>query len=400
MLRLSHATRVFALLSTAMLGLGASAASAQQSRADEIAQRQAEKSTRLAPNTPTAAEHALDWFEDHFTDPTTLYLTFGGIYPSGGFAPGVAFRAASGHARFNVGGAYSLRNYKLAHASLEFPELAGNKLELETHARWTDATQVPFYGLGGGSIKDDRVNYGLRSLDVGGSATFKPTSWYRIGAGVASRRLEDREGVGRRPSIETLHSPLTAPGLFSEARYTQTTAFTAIDWRESPGYTRHGGLYAIDFHQFRDSDDNFSFRRVDVDLRQYVPLLKEQWVLAFRALAQTTTADDGQLVPYYLLPSLGGANSLRGYTDFRFQDKHLLLLGAEYRWLPSRVVDMALFVDAGKVAAERRDLDLDGLKTTYGIGIRFHGPTFTPIRVDLARGDEGTRAHVTGGLTF
>ena len=150
-----------------MLGLAASPASGQQSRADEIAQQQAEKSTRLTPNTPNGTERALDWFEDHFTDPNTVYLTFGGIYPSGGFAPGVAVRRAFGHARLNVGGAYSLRGYKLAHASLDFPELAGNKLEVETRARWIDATQVPFYGLGDGSIKDDRVNYGLRSLDAG-----------------------------------------------------------------------------------------------------------------------------------------------------------------------------------------------------------------------------------------
>ena len=123
-------------------------------------------------------------------------------------------------------------------------------------------------------------------------------------------------------------------------------------------------------------------------------------MLAFRARLETTDVASGQVVPYYLLPSLGGANSLRGYTDFRFQDKHLLLMSAEYRWLPSRVVDMAIFVDAGKVTAERRDLDLDGLRTTYGVGIRFHGPTFTPLRVDLARGDEGIRAHITGGLSF
>ena len=61
---------------------------------------------------------------------------------------------------------------------------------------------------------------------------------------------------------------------------------------------------------------------------------------------------------------------------------------------------MALFVDAGKVEGRRSDLDLSDLKTGYGIGIRFHGPTFTPLRVDLARGDEGIRAHISGGLTF
>jgi outer membrane translocation and assembly module TamA len=128
--------------------------------------------------------------------------------------------------------------------------------------------------------------------------------------------------------------------------------------------------------------------------------LKEHWVLAFRAVAQTTDVDGDEVVPYYLLPTLGGARMHRGYSDFRFQDRHVLLLSGEYRWLPSRIVDMALFVDAGKVASERRDLDLEHLKTAYGIGIRFHGPTFTPLRIDLARGDEGVRVHITGGIAF
>jgi Omp85 superfamily domain len=400
MLRLAHTQRVIVLVLTGLVSLVASPVSGQQSRAEEIARHQAEKSKKLAPNTRTVGERALDWFEDHFTDPNTAYLTFGGIYPTGGFAPGVAVRRAIGHARLNAGGAYSIRSYKLAHASLRFPELAGNKLDIETRARWIDATQVPFYGIGNDSIKDERVNYGLRSLEVSAATTLTPVPWYRIGAGISSRQIENREGVGRHPSIESRHSPLTAPGLFAEPRYRQATVFTAIDWRESPGYTRRGGLYAIALDEFRDRDDVFTFRVLEADLRQYIPLLKEHWVIAVRALVQTTDVDSGQEIPYYLLPSLGGANSLRGYGDFRFQDNHLLLLSAEYRWLPSRVVDMAIFVDSGKVTAERRDLDLNGLKTSYGIGIRFHGPTFTPLRVDLARGDDGIRAHVTGSVTF
>jgi hypothetical protein len=375
-------------------------AHAQDSRAAEIAAQQAAKSQQVTPNVTTGGEKALDWFEDHFTDPNTFYLTFGGIYPSGGFAPGLAGRRAIGHARLNAGAAYSLRSYKLAHASLNFPELAGNRLEIETRVRWTDATQVPFYGVGNDSSKDDRVNYGLRSLEAGGSITLKPVSWYRIGGGYAWRRMEDRAGTGRFASIETFDSPAAPPALFSEARYTHATAFTAIDWRESPGYTRRGGLYRVALNDFQDADHRFSFRRLDAEIQQSIPLLKEHWVIAFRALMQTTDVDGNETVPYYLLPTLGGARMHRGYSDFRFQDRHVLLIGGEYRWLPSRILDMALFVDAGKVAGERRDLDFDDLKTAYGIGIRFHGPTFTPLRLDVARGDEGIRIHITGGIAF
>ncbi len=378
--------------------LTASAAAAQDSRAAELAAQQADKSKKLAPNTASKAEKALEWFEGHITDPNTFYLTFGGLYPSGGFAPGLAARRAIGHARLNVGGAYSVRAYKLAQASLNFPELAGNKLEIETRVRWTDATQVPFYGVGNDSIKDARVNYGLRSLDAGASVAFKPVPWYRIGAGIGLRNMEDRAGVGRRPSIETF--PSTPPALFAEARYTQATAFTAIDWRESAGYTRRGGLYSIAWNDFKDADDAFSFQRFDAEITQAIPVLKEHWVFAFRGLVRTTEVKDAQVIPYYLLPTLGGARLHRGYSDFRFQDRHVMLLSAEYRWIPSRIIDMALFVDTGKVASERRDLDFDNLKTAYGIGFRIHGPTFTPLRLDVARGDEGIRVHLTGGIAF
>ena len=389
-----------AILLTGVLALVPAVAAGQQSRAEENAQRQAEKNTRLAPNTPTFGERALTWFESHFTDPDTAYLTFGGIYPTAGFAPGIAARAAIGHARLKGGGAYSIRGYKLGHASLSFPALADDHFEVGVATRWVDATQVPFYGIGNGSIKDDRVNYGLRSLQFGGSAAFKPASWFKVGAGLAWRRVEDREGLGTRPSIETRHASPTAPGLFTEIRYTDATVFAAVDWRESSGYTRRGGLYSVAVNDFRDRDEQFSFRQLEVDLRQSIPLLKEHWVIGLRGLVQTTMTEEGQRIPYHLLPSLGGAHTLRGYPDFRFQDRHLMLVTAEYRWIPSRIIDMALFVDAGKVAPDRGDLDFTGLTRTFGIGIRFHGPTFTPLRLDVARGEEGIRVHITGSVGF
>lgn len=378
----------------------ASSVSAQDSRADEIARAQAEKSKQLRPNTPSGVERTLDWLEDYFTDPNTAYLTFGGVYPSAGFAPGLAVRHAFGHARLNAGGAFSTRAYKSAHVSLNFPHLAGEKIEIETEGRWTDATQVPFYGVGNDTDKDDRVNYGLRMLEANGSVAFRPVKWYRIGAGIGVNRVEDREGAGSRPSIESFVGPLPAGGIFNEARFTRARVFTAIDWRESEGYSRRGGLYSIALNDYRDADDRFGFRRVDAEIVQLLPILKEHWVLAFRGLVQTTDADDGQFVPYYLLPTLGGARRHRGYSDFRFQDRHMMLVSGEYRWTPSRVLDMALFVDAGKVTRDRSDLDFDGLKTAWGIGFRIHGPTFTPVRIDIASAKEGIRVHLTGGVAF
>lgn len=144
------------------VALTATSASGQDTRAEELVRAQAEKAGRLTPNVSTATEKTLAWLEGHFTDPSTVYLTFGGLYPSSGFAPGVAFRHAFGHARFTGGGAYSVRAYKTAYASLGFPELLNDTLDIQTHVKWSDATQVPFYGIGNETSRDGRVNYGLR----------------------------------------------------------------------------------------------------------------------------------------------------------------------------------------------------------------------------------------------
>jgi outer membrane translocation and assembly module TamA len=61
---------------------------------------------------------------------------------------------------------------------------------------------------------------------------------------------------------------------------------------------------------------------------------------------------------------------------------------------------MAFFFDAGKVTAERSQLDLNHLKTDFGIGFRFHSLLATPLRVELAKGNEGTRLVFAGSAAF
>ena len=116
-----------------------------------------------------------------------------------------------------------------------------------------------------------------------------------------------------------------------------------------------------------------------------MPVLHANWVFAFRALVSTTTTDEGDRVPYFLMPDLGGSNELRGYPSWRFRDRHRMLLTGEYRWTAGNFVDMALFLDAGKVVPEREDLTLSDLNTSYGIGVRFHTPLATVLRVELAK---------------
>jgi len=156
------------------------------------------------------------------------------------------------------------------------------------------------------------------------------------------------------------------------------------------GYTRRGGLYRVEWSDHRQTNAGpYTFGRVDAEVQRFIPILRERWVVALRALASSTTTAAGQDVPDFLLPDLGGSHTLRGYSAWRFRDRNRLLLSGEYRWTAGPFVDMALFLDAGKVAARASDLDLSGLKKVYGIGFSIHTLTSTVTRIELARTPEG-----------
>ena len=89
------------------------------------------------------------------------------------------------------------------------------------------------------------------------------------------------------------------------------------------------------------------------------------------------------------MPTLGGSNTIRGYSEYRFHDRNLLVVNVESRVALSRHVDVVGFVDAGNVAARASDLNLD--KTSYGAGLRLHAQRSTFARLDVARGSEGWR---------
>jgi outer membrane protein assembly factor BamA len=195
-------------------------------------------------------------------------------------------------------------------------------------------------------------------------------------------------------------TPATAPGLGANPTYLHSSASAGIDWRPSPGYARSGGLYELTYHRYDDRDKTYTFDRVDAEIVQHIPVLRENWVLSLHGLMQSTL-DDNDIVPYFLLPHLGSGDTLRGYSSFRFRDRHTLLMSAEWRWTPSRLaLDMALFYDAGIVAAQRRDLGIRGMESNVGIGARFHSPVATPLRIEVARGREGIRLVFSGGAAF
>jgi outer membrane protein assembly factor BamA len=182
------------------------------------------------------------------------------------------------------------------------------------------------------------------------------------------------------------------PGIDADPEYIHSFATAGIDSRAGPGFSRSGTQLQAWLHDYRQQNDGpYSFRRLDGVARQLIPILHGNWVIDLSVRASTTDADDFNEVPFFLMPDLGGAGELRGFSNYRFRDRHSILATAEYRWYVQEYVEMALFYDAGKVVPRKGDLDFTGLKSDFGIGLRFHTPRATVLRFEVARSNEGLR---------
>jgi len=182
-------------------------------------------------------------------------------------------------------------------------------------------------------------------------------------------------------------SPSDAPGVLVQPDFYRYTATIDVNTRNPRGNPRRGGQYTLRYQRYDDTGrDLFSFDRVDIDLQQYVPLVRDRRVLALRARAIMTDPDSGAEVPFYFQPTLGGPDDLRGFRHFRFRDRNTLLFQAEYRWEIFTAVDGALFYDIGKVAPRRQDFHLSEFERDFGIGFRFGTANGVFLRIEGAFG--------------
>lgn len=362
------------------------------SRADDIEQAQAAKAATIHPYVPTKSERIFAWL-DTVAQGGTLnwHPFFDSAYSGGGFTLGVGHAAYVGDYDFiDARASYTVKNYKRFEAEFVAPRVFNRRGSLSLLGGWREATQVGFFGLGTNSSHDARTNYGFEEGYASALLTVFPTRHLlMLRGGVEVAQWVQQPGAGSYASIESRYTPATLPGLGANVTYVHTQGTLGLDWRTSPGYSRRGGFYGVTLHQYDDLDEQSGFHLVEYEAIQHVPLLREAWVLSFHGRVQSAIDQTTQQTPFFMLPALGGGSSLRGYSSWRFRDRHSLLMQAEWRIMLNRYMDLAFFYDAGKVASRRSDLDPHGLKDDAGVGVRFHGPFATPLRIELAKSREG-----------
>lgn len=363
-----------------------------ETRAAQVAAEKREKATHLQPYEPSRAEIWVKRFEGRLQGGALRWHPFfTSAYEGGGFTLGGGYaRHVSAYNTLDVRGSWTPSGYLRFESEFQAPRLFQRRGTLSVLGGWREATQVGFYGTGTATSADDRANYSFRQPYASATLVVRPArNWFVLSGGLEYSQWDQRPGEGRQPSVDEVYTPETLPGLGAKVTYLHTRGMAAVDWRTAADYTRRGGFYGVTFHDFNDRDDAYGFQQLDYDAIQHVPLGRDAWVLSLHGRVATTYTKNGETIPFFMLPAVGGGSSLRGFSSWRFRDRHSLQLQAEWRVLVNTFFDTALFVDAGKVAAHTSDLDFDGLKKGYGIGFRLHGPAATPLRIEFTKSNEG-----------
>jgi outer membrane protein assembly factor BamA len=138
------------------------------------------------------------------------------------------------------------------------------------------------------------------------------------------------------------------------------------------------------------------------DGRAFFPVQEKTVIAAHMSLRYLLSSHE---VPFWALSSLGGDDAviggnqpLRGFGDGRFYDRDSFSSSVEFRRnvatfhaVATQVeIEVAPFVDVGRVFARSSDSPFEQLHKVYGVGFRGLARPYVVGFVDIGHGSEGT----------
>ena len=378
----------------------------------EILQRQrVRKADNLEPYEVSSSEARLRGWEKQKFPQNWLVKGWRGFRPVFGGMPSGSGTVIGGgyihgledqYFQFQANARVSTKGYTTADVEVVLPPpQIGRRIEFKARGEYRDLTALSFYGIGNDSTLENESSFLLN--DQSATAYFWLNPRGLLSLGVQGGFLTSDAGRGTDdPSIEDVFDPEQVPGSDAlRTDYIVTGGWIEFDIRDKWASPPVGIVARVTGERYEDTKlDNFDFTRVVADIKGYVPLGTRNRILALRLRTSHSIDDEDDQVPFYLMETLGGAQTIRGYDEFRFRDARNLYVSAEYRWEVMPFVDFSLFFDAGKVFDDLEDFNFDKMHTGYGVGLRIHTPAGVAFRVDVAHSSEGYKLHISGGPTF
>lgn len=257
-----------------------------------------------------------------------------------------------------------------------------------------------FYGLGNNSAQGAETNYTTKQIYFRGTLGLNITHQLQVAITEQPWYVRIQEGaLDNLPYIGTLYPGLKGLGGGSEVI---TQVVTSYDTRDSIDIPTDGGLYRA-FYGVADRAflSSNSYNQAGFEVRQYFPV-NSRITLAGHVYSQYTPA--GIETPFWAMARLGGEESilfgqqtLRGYGAGRYVDNNLTDLNFEARTRVYErtimgthgILELAPFIDAGKVFAYANQNPIDQLHPVGGMGFRAIAQPFVVGYVDVGWGAEG-----------
>jgi hypothetical protein len=408
-----------------------------------------------------------------------LHIAVGSLSPQNGFAAGAAYvgllnpteawrpswnadAVATGNGSWRAGVYFKFVHTPVFKTTVHYgkPQFKSNLTELPEHTVYNlyvqaiSLNKLTYFGLGPFTTEAGRSFFGMREV-IPGASVVKPifAKWNVSLLGELNGRFIDlRPSSGNgSPSIETLYTEATAPGLTSQPGFLQL----GEGIRLRPIFLNdlvHLN-YNVSYQQFiAPSNSHFTFQRVTVDLghdialyrattRFYTPrdangpdecsidpigklsgcsLSKQtqlsnclaenktgsskckaisrdlQGSIGFRFFYSTSLTGNGSVVPFYFQPTLGGGDingnpSLASYQDYRFRAPNVLLLRQSFEHTFYGPIGFALMADEGKVALDRGDFGSNPWLHSFSAGLTLRAGGFPQVFLLFSwGGNEGT----------
>ena len=238
-----------------------------------------------------------------------------------------------------------------------------------------------FYGIGNNTKKADADRLGQKRVRAVFAAEKKIGNYVYLGlvGGGYDYRFNDQDGAGIFATDPTIDGKHGGALLYIGPSF-------VFDTRNNNTYTTKGGMLTSYFNIMNGVGSNSSYSGgfLNVELTHFFALSKK-FVLGFDVQSQNMT---GSQSPFYLLPTLGSDEMMRGYYNGRFRDRNLIAGQTELRYRMSERFGIVGFIGGGEVF--NKEFSTDQLKPNYGGGLRyfFDVQKGLSIRVDYGVGEK------------
>ena len=362
----------------------------QQSRSDAIESERSQKEANLTPEEPSKGEALIESVEHSVPyrlltgDLDGFGVGFGTIIPGTGFAVRPRYTRTDllgGRLTMGLEGLAGINESYLGSFDLGMPGLAGGHAFWDFNVVHRNISEMPYYGPGPTSRKTGLSDYRLEDTNVEFRPGIRPFKGFR--ASLIGSYLAVNVGAGHSSqyiSTEQQFDPQVAPGIDHQTNFWRGGGLLEYDWRDKPSGATSGGKYSAQFVRYLDENlGRYSFYRLDLDAWQYIPLFNHTRAIALHGASSLTDTNRNQVVPFYLQPTLGGPDSLRGYRFDRFYGNNSTTVTAEYHWDASPILQMVAFADGGKVFNNWQQWNFHDIQTDVGFGFRFRGRSSSNI---------------------